>query len=196
MLPWFNQIVQDGITPNGLYLLMSVVEGKSMELIDYPKEKALLEKAECIKDNKITDKGKSLIGKYQELYRVDERGKRKKKSLHPHEEEFVHQYRDLFPKGTLPSGYPARVPYKELEKRFLWFFENYSYSWDVVLKATKFYIEKYRQENFKYMKTSGYFISKMENGTNVSALATYCDLVGDITEQASSSDEGGYSSAL
>ena len=69
---------------------------------------------------------------------------------------------------------------KELEKKFLWFLGTYKYSWDVILKATKKYIDQYQSEGYKYMKTSGYFIVK--NGldrTSVSALANYCDVILD-----------------
>ena len=40
-------------------------------------------------------------------------------------------YREMFPKGLLPSGQAARVPIKELEKKMTWFFENYKYDWEV-----------------------------------------------------------------
>ena len=55
--------------------------------------------------------------------------------------------------------------------------ENYDYSWETILEATRMYIEKYKTEDYKYMKTSAYFIFKSENGETISQLANFCDMV-------------------
>ena len=196
MIRLFDQIIEDGITPNGLYFLMTVSKGSGLKLVDYKTEKAILEKFNIIVDNKITKKGYELIEKYKKLYKEQESNKVKKKtSFSPTETEYIHQYRELFPKGILPSGYPARISVKELEKRFLWFIDNYDYSWDVILKATKKYIEKYKSEDYMYMKTSGYFIVKSDKGVTVSTLASYCDMVLD-GEDTPEIPDGGYNSAI
>ena len=199
MLRLFIDITNDGLTPNGLYFLMSVTEGSSIQLVNYHSEKRLLETSGFIVDNKITDKGYTIIEKYKKLYKTEVSGKVKKKiSFSPQEEEMIYQYREIFPKGMLPSGNPSRLAFKELEKRFQWFFTNYNYSWDIVIKATKMYVNKYKNENYLYMKTSGYFIVKNEKGVEVSTLATYCEMVSEkgYEDESSQTNADGYSSAI
>jgi len=96
----------------------------------------------------------------------------------------IEKYREMFPKGNLPSGQPARSPVKELEKKFIWFFTNYYYSWETILEATKKYVEQYEAEGFMYMKTSNYFIYKTNpDKTGTSTLASFCDMILDIDDE-------------
>ena len=99
---------------------MSITETPGINGINYHAEKKLLEAAEFIVDNKITDKGYKIIEKYKKLYKKDVKGKVLKKiSFGDQDAEMIYQYREIFPKGILPSGNPSRLPYKELEKRFI-----------------------------------------------------------------------------
>ena len=198
MLRLFTELIKDGITPNGLYFLMGVVEKSGIEMINYHAEKRILENSGFIEDNKITGRGYELIEKYKKLYKTENTGKVKRKiSFSSQDEGKIHEYRDIFPKGILPSGNPARSAVKELEKRFQWFFTNYKYDWDTILKATKIYVAKYKDENYLYMKTSGYFIVKNEKGVEVSTLATYCEMVLDgLDFKDASKEDNGYSSAI
>lgn len=110
----------------------------------------------------------------------------KKRALGEEADAKIAEYRLLFPAGTIPSGSQARTNVKELEKKFLWFFANYQYDWDTIIKATKKYIEKYEGQQWLYMKTSSFFISKPDkSGTITSELATYCDAItsGDMEEE-------------
>ena len=178
MLRLFNTIINDDITPNGLYFLFAVVKGDTLKSVDYKTEKKLLENSGVIVDNKVSQKGLALIEQYKKLYKVDIQSKIKKTiSFTAIEIDYIYQYRVMFPKGVLPSGYPARLPLKDLEKRFVWFTENYDYKWETILLATKMYIDKYKDEGYMYMKTSGYFIVKNEKGVTTSTLATFCDMV-------------------
>lgn len=197
MLRLFTDIANDGLTPNGLYFLMAVTEGSGIQLINYHSEKRILETAGFIADNKITEAGYNAIEKYKKLYKTEVTGKVKKKvSFNAQDEEQIHQYREIFPKGILPSGNPSRLAYKELEKRFQWFFANYDYKWDTILKATKIYVNKYKDDNYLYMKTSGYFIVKHEKGVEVSTLATYCEMVLEGAKEQTPTNTDGYSSAI
>lgn len=205
MVRLFTEIINDELTPNGLYFLMIVTEGTGVKGINYHLEKRLLETAGFIENNKITAKGHQAIEKYKKIYKeAFSKSSKKKKSFSPQDEEMIYQYRELFPKGMLPSGSPARQAYKELEKKFNWFFINYDYNWDTIIAATKLYINKYQQENYMYMKTSGYFILKNEKGVEVSTLATYCDMVLDMKQNAqpienqldNPSENNTYSSAI
>jgi hypothetical protein len=91
--------------------------------------------------------------------------------------DMVIRYIELWPKIKLPSGKPARSDKKNIETNFKWFFTNYSYSWDVVLKATQMYIEEYESKSYKFMRTSQYFIKKSDADKSIqSELADYCSL--------------------
>jgi len=139
-----------------------------------------LEATGYIKDRKLTVRGSDLVKEFVSKYKLDEEGKVKKKVLFTDQEkQRVNEYRELFPKGTLPSGQPARTSTKELEKKFMWFLLNYDYDWDTIIKATKKYISDYEPTGYKYMKTSSYFISKTDKGVVTSALASYCDMIVD-----------------
>ena len=130
------------------------------------------------KELEITPKGHYAIEKIESHYEVDDGKIKKKLGLTAKDLENIGKYREIFPKGNLPSGSPARISVKELEKKFIWFFNNYQYDWDTILKATKKYVQQYESEGYKFMKTSGYFIYK--NGldrSGGSTLATYCDMV-------------------
>lgn len=198
MIRLFNEIINDELTPNGLYFLMAILDGKGIaESINYHNEKKLLMTTGYVIDNKITQKGYAIIDKYKKLYKTDVRSRAKqKRSFSDKEAEMIHQYREIFPKGMLPSGYPARLAYKELEKRFLHFFDNHDYTWETILKATKMYVNKYKDDNYMYMKTSGYFILKNEKGVETSTLASYCDMVLETPDVVETSTDIGYSSAI
>ena len=90
----------------------------------------------------------------------------------------INKYRDIFPSGKLPSGKPGRVNVRTLEQNFRWFFDNYDFSWEEILKATKQYVNAYEDTDYLYMKTSQYFISKEDkNKIKTSELADYCDML-------------------
>lgn len=91
----------------------------------------------------------------------------------------INTYRELFPKGKLASGAPARSPIPELENKFTQFFTIFpQYDWDTILKATERYTEEYNGS--LYMSTSSYFISKQDaQKITVYKLASYCDTVID-----------------
>ena len=96
----------------------------------------------------------------------------------------VEEYRELFPAGKLPHGKPARVNVKTLINNFRWFFENYDYTWDEVIDATRRYVNEYAQKDYLYMQTSQYFISKADQSkVKQSQLADYCDMIRDGVEE-------------
>jgi hypothetical protein len=185
MIKLFDKINENGISPNGLYLLYCIKNKKKPININETYEMRFLIIDNFLDDDfAITQKGQNILEKIEASYEIkDDSTIKKKLGLTKKDQEYIKIYREMFPKGNLPSGSPARISITELEKKFLWFLNNYKYTWDVILKATKKYIEQYEQEGYKYMKTSGYFIVK--NGldrTSSSVLANYCDMVldGDI----------------
>jgi len=182
MIKVFNKIIDNGLSPNGLYVLYCIKNrNKPKNINEHLEIRVLVADGFLNNDFEITPKGTAVIEKIEAHYEIQDDSKIKKKSgLSAKDLENITKYRELFPKGNLPSGSPARISVKELEKKFLWFLNTYSYNWDTILKATKKYIDQYQQEGYKFMKTSGYFIVK--NGldrTSVSTLANYCDMVLD-----------------
>jgi hypothetical protein len=96
----------------------------------------------------------------------------------PDMEENVVKYLNMFPLGKLPTGKPARVNKKNITEAFKWFFMNYDYSWEVVLKATAFYLDSFEKDNFKFMRNSQYFIRKQNTDKSWdSDLASYCEII-------------------
>ncbi len=90
----------------------------------------------------------------------------------------IKDYREIFPAKKLPSGKPARNNVKALGTAFRWFFETYSYDWATIYKATKMYVNEYRDKDYLYMQTSQYFISKQDkHKVKHSTLADYCDMI-------------------
>jgi hypothetical protein len=123
-------------------------------------------------DGRITNKGVEIAEKIPVSKKVP------KKTSMVITEDSITQYLDLFPKGKLPSGKLARSDRKNIKSNFEWFFKNYEYTWDVVIRATALYVDEYEKKNYLYMKTSQYFISKMNpDRTRDSELANYCSSV-------------------
>lgn len=123
-------------------------------------------------DGRITNKGVEIAEKIPVSKKVP------KKTSMIITEDSITQYLDLFPKGKLPSGKLARSDRKNIKSNFEWFFKNYEYTWDVVIRATALYVDEYEKKNYLYMKTSQYFISKMNpDRTRDSELANYCSSV-------------------
>jgi hypothetical protein len=93
-------------------------------------------------------------------------------------EDMVQKYLDIFPKIKLPSGKQARADKRNIRVNFDWFFKTYSYDWETVIKATSHYVDEYERKNYMYMKTSQYFISKMNpDKSRESELANYCSMI-------------------
>jgi hypothetical protein len=90
----------------------------------------------------------------------------------------IKDYLEIFPNRKLPSGKYARVNPKNLEAGFKWFFENYDYDWDTIIKATEKYVNEFSVRNYEYMRNSQYFIRKQGVDKSLEPdLATYCDLL-------------------
>ena len=104
--------------------------------------------------------------------------------------ENVVKYREIFPKIKLPSGKAARADLRSLEVNFKWFFENYKYSWETILKATENYVSEFerKQPPYLYLRTSKYFIVKLldDKKTKESTLAEYCEMVDEGLEDNNS----------
>jgi hypothetical protein len=175
---FFAVLKKNGITPNQYERLLELSVHNTGQLLFLVQDNQSLFDNEMIvetKDGKyfVTQKGEGLIKKIETLFRKEVAGSKKVDS------DFtanVEAYRELFPNIKLPSGVYARSAVKNLEPALIWFFENFNYSWDTVLKATKMYINEYEIKRWMYLKNSQYFIRKQNAYKQyTSELANYCE---------------------
>ena len=95
----------------------------------------------------------------------------------------IEAYVSLFPNKKLSSGKYARVPAKNLDNAFRWFFETYDYTWETIFLATQKYVSEYESKNYEYMRTAQYFLRKQSVDKSWdSDLATYCEFLNDGSE--------------
>jgi hypothetical protein len=173
MEQFIQYLEQNQITPNCYVILWSIGAKRRFNIKSLHTELRLLVNNDYLTDQySITPKGQALLDGQPE---VSISG-----TAAPvvHSNEYIDKYLLIFPKGKLPSGKSARVNRKNIEQAFKWFFDNYEYDWDTVLRATLYYVETYEKTNFMYMKNSQYFIRKQVTGVTFdSELANYCDII-------------------
>lgn len=168
----FKKITDLGLSPNQFYLLYCLHKKTKAEIINISLELRALRSMKILdKSNSLTEYGMALIESFDEP--SDKKLVKKTLTVDP---QMVEAYRLKWPSGRLPSGIYARENIKNLEVAFKWFFANYSYDWDTIMKATDRYIDEYESQNFKFMRNSKYFIRKSEIDKSTSSdLANYCD---------------------
>jgi len=184
----FNKISSKGITPNQFYILLALKEKVSpKEITDIDTHylmhggyiKSYTDTNTGDQYASLTDKGKSVL-KSVLMYYKKVQTKTDTDLMGADYKQNIEKYRETFPAKKLPSGKPARSNVKTLAENFRWFFNNYNYAWDEVLKATQLYVDEYRNNDYMYMKTSQYFISKQDkHKIKHSELADYCDMIRD-----------------
>ena len=175
----FNRLIKAGISPNSFYVLYSIYNNVVPDkLVNSSIEVTKLKLDNWVtEDLQLSDKSLKFISEIDGFFKKS----KKKTSKNLMGDDFLDNiklYNELFPKGKLPSGVPARVNIKGLENAFRWFFENFSYSWETVLKATEKYVDEYSMARYNYMRNSQYFVRKQNTDkTWDSTLATYCDMI-------------------
>lgn len=175
----FSKILQQGLTPNAVYVLYCIKEKiKCSDSINFNLEITKLKSGNNLTED-LQLSGNTLIF-MQEIESYFKKSK-KKTSKNLMGDDFVDNiktYNECFPATKLPSGVYARVNVKSLENAFRWFFETFDYSWETVLQATEKYVEEYAISRYNYMRNSQYFVRKQNTDkTWDSNLATYCDMV-------------------
>ena len=96
----------------------------------------------------------------------------------------IEAYVNIFPNKKLSSGKYARVPAKNLENAFRWFFDTYNYNWETIFQATQKYVLEYESKNYDYMRTAQYFLRKQNIDKSWdSDLATYCEFLKDTPDE-------------
>lgn len=175
----FNKLMKAGLTPNAFYVLYcihyKIVPDKSVNTsLEVTKLKSGNYLTESLELSEISLKF------IQEIEGYFKKSKKKTSKTLMGDDflENIKTYNECFPATKLPSGVYARVNVKSLENAFRWFFEEFDYSWEIVIQATEKYVEEYAISRYNYMRNSQYFIRKQNTDkTWDSTLATYCDMI-------------------
>lgn len=174
----FQKILKKGMTPNQCLLLFSI-HNKTTPATYIEDDYNVLVKLDYISNKEITPNGKAVIRLLDNYFIVNKK-KTDKELLGKDGNINIKKYREIFPAGKLPSGVPARNNVKILAENFRWFFGEYDYTWEEVIKATEMYVNEYRDKEYLYMQNSQYFISKQDkHRVKTSKLADYCDMIQD-----------------
>lgn len=169
----FDKLTESSISPNEYYVLCCIKDSVKPVLLTLSLELRLLMDGEWITETEeLTPKALDLITELEVLFTTP-RKKTSKKLMGQGFKDQIVLYRGIFPEGKLPTGKSARCSPGNLEIAFEWFFKQYKYSWDTILTATKMYVDDYQKKNYKFMRTSQYFIRK----DNHSDLADLCDAI-------------------
>jgi hypothetical protein len=175
----FLKLVKEGLTPNAYYVL-HCIKHKIVPSKYVNKEletKKLLNDEWITQDLHITSKSIIFMEEIEGYFKKSKK-KTSKDLMGDSFLDNIKVYNEIFPNKKLSSGKYARVNPKTLENAFRWFFENYDYSWAVILQATNKYVDEYEIRRFEYMRTAQYFVRKQNTDkTWDSDLATYCDII-------------------
>lgn len=186
MMEMFNKIAQANLTPNEFYLLYCMRESVGALNINIHKELHTLQQAGWITENvQLEPKAMSILAQVESFFKIH----KKKTSTQLLGKDFLEnmtKYNELFPKRKAGSGKYMRSNIKNVETNFRWFFDNYTYPWEVILEATARYMEQQLRDNYKFTRTSMYFIRKNEKNITHSDLADWCEIVsaGDDNDES------------
>lgn len=181
MVDIFSKLLKVGLTPNSFYVLYCIKEKLTIaNFVNKAIECKKLQSDAWLDNNlELTSKSIIFITEIDSFFRKNKK-KTSKDLLGNEFLDKIEEYNKTFPNKKLSSGKYARVNPKTLENAFRWFFENYDYDWDTILKATSKYVDEYSIRRYEYMRTSQYFIRKQNTDkTWDSDLATYCELIKD-----------------
>jgi len=168
----FNKLSKSGISPNAFYALWCIYykEKSYMQKVNLDL-RALVSAGYIDESYLVTMKGVDLLASIETFAKTTP-------MAIATDVDNYDKFLSIFPKGKLPSGKPARVNKKNIIEAFTWFFKHYTYEWDVILRATWYYVETYEKANFMYMKNSQYFIRKQNTDKSWdSELANYCEII-------------------
>jgi hypothetical protein len=158
------------LTPN-YYVMLHYI------FYDIPHRIGPMTKAALIKLRFLDSKG-NLTDKARNLFKEDDLKQLNDKKM----KEFLLELREYFPKGVTTGGSPVRTAIgiatvKKMKK----FINEYGYSKDIIIKATKSYVADRKKNNYGYMKKFTNFIDKQGEG---SLLATFCETIENGEERS------------
>lgn len=160
--------ITDFYTRDDILFLMS------LELIEFIEE----EKGLYLNNLKTTIKFKELFLDIRGSSLPDEEEIEKKKKVIKND-NWMKDWYDLFPRGIKNGQYPIKGDRKGCFNKLNKFVKDYpEYSIDIIMKATKNYIDQSRLNNYRFMQQAHYFVSK----NNMSTLSSYCEMILDKGE--------------
>jgi len=185
MIELFIRLFSEGLSPNSFYVLYCIKENivphgsvnKELECKRLQTNHWLSESFE------LTEKSIIFITEIDGYFKKSK--KRTSKDLMGHNfMQNIEAYVTIFPNKKLSSGKYARVPAKNLESGFRWFFDTYDYDWQTIFLATQKYVLEYESKNYDYMRTAQYFLRKQNIDKSWdSDLATYCEFLKDNPDE-------------
>jgi hypothetical protein len=179
MLEIYTKLIQNELTPNAFYVLSCIKEKiVPHKFVNKELECKRLQNDEWLtNDLQLTDKSIIFTTEIDGYFKKSK--KKTSKDLMGHNfMQNIEAYVNIFPNKKLSSGKYARVPAKNLETAFRWFFDTYDYSWETIFEATQKFIHEYESKNYEYMRNSQYFLRKQcVDKSWDSDLATYCEFL-------------------
>jgi len=176
----FQKILKANLTPNQSLILFGMKQGISLKQTTQQDKDTLVEEGYLVKKDSLytmTPQAKLLIVQLDNYF-IKAKKKTDSQLMGKNFVDKINNYREIFPAKKLPSGKPARNNVKALGEAFRWFFETYDHTWEEVDKATRMYVNEYRDADYMYMQTSQYFICKQDkHRVKHSTLADYCDMI-------------------
>jgi len=174
----FQMMSEQGLTPNRVYVLLNIQKNTALPGVNIHQEVRGLILTEFLdSEGKISEKGLQAISEIESFLDKDP------SMIDPCADAAlvalqVEKYLNIWPDIKLPSGKRARVNAGNLKGAFVWFFRNYKYDWETVLKATERYVFEYEDKNWMYCRNSQYFLRKqLSDKSWESELANYCAIV-------------------
>jgi len=173
-------ITENKLSPNQMFLLFSMRESVSMPFITTNYELSeLVNKGWVVNKNELTPKALELVNQLDGFIKKAKK-KTDKVTMGDDFESNISKYNQMYPKMKLKTGKYARSAEKNLVDGFRWFFDNYDYTWEEVLKAVAKYLDDREQHNWDYTTNSQYFIRKQNIDKSwKSDLADWCQAVRD-----------------
>ncbi len=83
---------------------------------------------------------------------------------------WIREWYDLWPEGVKSMGYYVKSNFESVESKMENFVHKHDYTKNVIMDATKTYIEEMRHKGWKGMQLAAYFIEKQKSST----LEAYC----------------------
>lgn len=139
---------------NGLVAKVAVLEGTS-RYTDFLRDNLYITKLgidRFFKESVSTPSNESILPKYKVAW--------------------IEDWYDLFPKGIKSGGYYVRTSIKDCDKKMYKFLaDNSGFTKDIILEATKRYVEEMKSKNYSMMKLAPNFIYKDQ----ISMLSGACE---------------------
>ena len=158
-----SQLWEKNLTPSQYIFMLCIKDNNNNVLIHSDDLKALVEREYVSKTGTgwiLRVKGLDLINSFNS------------KNIKENElEEFVEEYRDIFPKGIKSgNGTPIRGDKQGCYKKMEWFLKTYpEYSKQIILKSTEKYIKDLQSKGYAYVTQADYLIQK-DGGSKLAAL--------------------------